>query len=109
MERNKNRDGVTDSGELHTLKVRGVTSINLGYSSATDYEENNTINQTSAFTTTDGTTNSINDVWFMTNIQDTVRDTSIMLKDSLPDYRGAGRAENLSTAMNTIKIQRKVV
>lgn len=62
------------------------------------------INQTSTFSTTTGETKAINDVWFLTNTQDTARDTTITLKDTvaaLPDYRGAGRAENLSTAMNS--------
>ncbi|MDD2780857.1 calcium-binding protein, partial [Sulfuricurvum sp.] len=99
-----NSDGVTDTGELHTLSELGVASINLNYSTNTDtIEERNAINQTSSFTTTDGTTQTINDVWFMTNAQDTARDTNITIKDTvaaLPDFRGAGRAENLSVAMN---------
>lgn len=39
------------------------------------------------------------------------RDTTVTLKDTvavLPDYRGAGRVENLSVAMNEIKIEREV-
>ncbi|MDD4950739.1 hypothetical protein [Sulfuricurvum sp.] len=105
-----NSDGITDTGELHALSELGVASINLGYTTATDYEENNVLKETSTFTTTEGTTQSINDVWFMTNNMDTARDTTVTLKDSvaaLPDFRGAGRAENLSTAMNEIKNERK--
>jgi hypothetical protein len=102
-----NSDGITDTGELHTLKELRVASINLGYSTNTDtLEERNTINQTSSFTTIAGDTNAINDVWFMTNTEDTARDTTVTLKDTvaaLPDYRGAGRAENLSVAMNEIE------
>ena len=82
-----NSDGITDTGELHTLTELGVKSINLGYTQ-----------------TTDGTTQTINDVWFATESRDTARDTTVTLKDSvaaLPDYRGAGRAGNLSTAMNS--------
>jgi hypothetical protein len=98
-----NSDGVTDTGELHTLTELGVKSINLDYIQTTDYEEQNRIFQTSTFTTTDGTTQSINDVWFATESRDTARDTTLTLKDSvaaLPDFRGAGRVANLSTAMN---------
>ncbi|MDD2780862.1 hypothetical protein [Sulfuricurvum sp.] len=47
----------------------GVKSINLDYTQTTDYEEQNRIFQTSSFTTTDGTTQSINDVWFKSKIQ----------------------------------------
>ena len=99
-----NSDGVTDTGELHTLTELGVKSINLGYTQTTDYEEQNRIFQTSSFTTTDGTTQSINDVWFATESRDTARDTTVTLKETvaaLPDFRGAGRAGNLSTAMNS--------
>ncbi|MDD3597480.1 calcium-binding protein, partial [Sulfuricurvum sp.] len=97
-----NSDGVTDTGELHSLSELGVASINLDYATTDDYEEQNRIFQTSTFTTTEGTTQSINDVWFMTESRDTVKE-SVTLSDSvaaLPDYRGAGRVESLSTAMN---------
>ncbi|MDD2780860.1 hypothetical protein [Sulfuricurvum sp.] len=68
-----NSDGVTDTGELHSLSELGVASINLGYSTNTDtIEERNQINQTSTFTTTDGTTQSINDVSFQSKIQNKV-------------------------------------
>ncbi|HQS67567.1 MAG TPA: hypothetical protein PLM93_10335 [Sulfuricurvum sp.] len=99
-----NSDGTTEEGEFHTLSDLGVASINLGYTQTTDYEENNLLKETSTFTTTTGETKAINDVWFMTNTQDTARDTTITLKDTvaaLPDFHGAGRAENLSTAMNS--------
>jgi hypothetical protein len=106
-----NSDGVTDTGELHTLTELGVKSINLDYIQTTDYEEQNRIFQTSSFTTTAGDTQSINDVWFATESRDTARDTTVALKDTvaaLPDFRGAGRAGNLSAAMNEIKIEREV-
>jgi hypothetical protein len=114
-----NSDGVTDTGELHTLNELGVASINLDYSTATDYEKNNTIHQTSSFTqvstdaqgNTTTQTNTVNDVWFMTNTEDTLSTTTLTLKDtvaSLPDFKGAGRAGNLSAAMNEIKIEREV-
>jgi hypothetical protein len=98
-----NSDGVTDTGELHTLTELGVKSINLDYTQTTDYEEQNRIFQTSTFTTTDGATQSINDVWFATESRDTARE-AVTLKETvaaLPDYRGAGRVANLSSEMNT--------
>lgn len=103
MDRNKNQDGITDTGELHTLSELGVASIDLNYITTDDYEEQNRLFQSSSFTTTEGTTQSINDVWFATESRDTAKE-SVTLSDSvsaLPDYRGAGRAENLSTAMNS--------
>jgi len=107
-----NSNGVTDAGELHTLKELGVASINLDYLNTSDYEEQNTLNQISSFTTTEGETKIINDVWFKTNDMDTIKE-SITLSDSvnvLPDYHGAGRAENLSTAINTnTKLESKLL
>lgn len=106
-----NSDGVTDSGELHTLSELGVASINLNYATTDDYEEQNRVFETSTFTTTEGITQNINDVWFATESRDTAKE-SVTLRDTvsaLPDYRGAGRAENLSTAMNiNTKLERKV-
>ena len=64
-----NSDGVSETGELHTLKELGVASINLNYSNTDNLEERNAIKQASTFTTTDGITQSINDVWFKSKIQ----------------------------------------
>lgn len=54
-----NSDGATDTGELHTLKELGVSSINLDYTQTTDYEEQNRLFQTSSFKTTVGETNTL--------------------------------------------------
>lgn len=41
-----NSDGITDTGELHSLSEMGVTSINLGSTSTNTYEAFNTITNT---------------------------------------------------------------
>lgn len=101
-----NSDGVTDTGELHTLSELGVKSINLDYTQTTDYEEQNRIFQTSSFTTTDGTTQSINDVWFATESRDTARDTNIILTDTVlvqSLYAKEVVGNNLSFKLNTTR------
>lgn len=71
-----NSDGISQAGELHTLKELGVASINLDYATNTDtLEERNAINQTSTFTATEGTTNSIN-----TESRDTAINTKLERK-----------------------------
>lgn len=45
-----NQDGITYSGELHSLSELGVTSINLNATTTTAYEEQNAITHTSSFT-----------------------------------------------------------
>ncbi|MCX6061576.1 MAG: hypothetical protein NT103_04920 [Campylobacterales bacterium] len=72
-----NSDGITNTGELHTLSELGITSINLTYQTTDTLEERNTIKQTSTFTQettdTDGNalteTKAVNDVWFKSNIK----------------------------------------
>ncbi len=107
-----NGDGISQTSELKTLSDLGVKSIGTVYANIEAYDAQNVARQRSFFTTetldTDGNTvasgGNIDDVWFMTNTQDTARDTTIILKDTvavIPDYRGAGRVENLSTAMNS--------
>ena len=109
----QNSDGVSQTNELKTLSETGITSIGVTYASIESFEAQNVTKQRSFFTTetidSDGNIvvggGNIDDVWFTTNTQDTARDTTVTLKDSvaiLPDYRGAGRAENLSTAINKI-------
>jgi hypothetical protein len=68
-----NNDGITNVGELYSLSELGVASINLSYVTIDALEERNSIFQTSTFTTTGGDTQIINDVWFDTDAQDTLR------------------------------------
>ncbi len=98
-----NSNGTTDTGELHSLSELGVASINLSYAAIDALEERNSIFQSSTFTTSEGEAGIINDVWFDTDAQDTLREYDGTLSDTvtaLPDLKASGRVQNLSAAMN---------
>lgn len=103
-----NQDGVTDSGELHSLSELGVTSINLNATTTTAYEDQNAITHTSTFTqqTTDAQgntiteTNAVNDVWFRKDTTNTL--STVTISDAiaaLPQINGSGRVLDLHGAM----------
>ena len=61
-------DGQTDAGELLTLSQAGVQAIHLAYTergtTVAPDAQGNQHRQTGTYTTTSGTTRSVNDVWF---------------------------------------------
>jgi VCBS repeat-containing protein len=60
-----NQDGVSQADELKTLDQLGIASISLGYTGVGQVDANgNNIALQSTYTTTDGKTNAIADVWF---------------------------------------------
>jgi hypothetical protein len=61
-----NGNGVTDAGELRSLKDVGVTSINLGHDNTITQQNGNLLQGVSSYTTIDGTTHEIVDAWFQT-------------------------------------------
>ncbi|VVM17220.1 Alkaline phosphatase (EC [uncultured Gammaproteobacteria bacterium] len=61
----KNSDGKLDKGELLSLGETGVRSLNTTYSNSNEVDSsNNAYKQQGSFTTTAGTDNKMNDVWF---------------------------------------------
>ena len=61
----KNSDGKLDEGELLSLAQAGVKSLNTNYNNSNEVDANNNAHkQQGSFTTTAGTTNKMNDVWF---------------------------------------------
>ncbi|VVH61336.1 Alkaline phosphatase (EC, partial [uncultured Gammaproteobacteria bacterium] len=61
----KNSDGKLDEGELLSLSEAGVRSLNTTYSNSNEVDSsNNAHKQQGSFTTTAGTDNKMNDVWF---------------------------------------------
>ncbi|MCX6075165.1 MAG: Ig-like domain-containing protein, partial [Campylobacterales bacterium] len=103
-----NQDGITDTGELHSLSELGVTSINLNATETTTYEDQNAISHTSSFTqqTTDAEGNTItetktvNDVWFRKDTTNTL--STVTISDAiaaLPQINGSGRVLDLHGAM----------
>ncbi|MBV5344205.1 MAG: type I secretion C-terminal target domain-containing protein, partial [Rhodoferax sp.] len=61
-----NTDGVTDRGELLSLQSVGVQSLNLGYSLSDNVENGNLHLLLGDYTTTDGQTREMTDVFFAT-------------------------------------------
>jgi hypothetical protein len=61
-----NGNGVTDAGELRSLKDVGVTSINVGHDNTVTQQNGNLLQGVSSFTSTDGKTHEVVDAWFQT-------------------------------------------
>ncbi len=59
-----NSNGISDEGELITLREAGITSIDLALNGDSFELEGNTVHNTSTFTRDDGTTGSVGDVAF---------------------------------------------
>jgi hypothetical protein len=59
-----NSNGVTDAGELHTLAEFGITSLNLNHTVTDTVDHGNLLALSSSYTTTDGKSHDMADVWF---------------------------------------------
>ena len=104
----KNQNGVVDDGELMTLSEAGIASINLAYENidVTD-ESGNGHSQRGTYTKTDGTTSTVEDVWFEKDAANTVVSDTIdknVLEETdeiagLPDIQGKGNQYSLHQAI----------
>ena len=61
-----NSNGLTDAGELRSLKDVGVISINLSHDSTITHQNGNLLQGVSSYTSTDGQTHEVADAWFQT-------------------------------------------
>jgi len=59
-----NGNGITDQGELKSLAAAGITSISLDAQSSTSVNNGNLIGLMGSYTTADGSTHTMGDVWF---------------------------------------------
>jgi len=59
-----NGNGITDQGELKSLTAAGITSLSLDAQSATLVNNGNLIGLMGSYTTADGNTHTMGDVWF---------------------------------------------
>ena len=59
-----NHNGVSDPGELKTLSQLGIVSLDLHGLAGTATNNGNLLGLTSSYTTSDGTTHAMADVWF---------------------------------------------
>lgn len=57
-------DGVTDAGELKSLADLGILSMDLGATRGTEIDNGNLLGLVSSYTSTDGQTRDMADVWF---------------------------------------------
>jgi hypothetical protein len=73
--RDANSDGVTDAGELLTLAQHDIASLNLSYSESDRVDNGNQLRLVSNYTTTDGTSYEMVDVWLTTNYQTNMSET----------------------------------
>ena len=104
----KNQNGVVDDGELMSLSEAGIASINLTYENidVTD-ESGNGHSQRGTYTKTDGTTSTVEDVWFEKDAANTVVSDTIdknVLEETdeiagLPDIQGKGNQYSLHQAI----------
>ncbi len=62
----KNMDGITDEGEFRTLDEAGITSINLDAETLDEIREGNWVAGQSTYTTEDGETHQLEEVYFAT-------------------------------------------
>lgn len=60
----KNTDGKTNAGELVSLQGLGITSISLDAQAASTVSNGNLIGLMGSYTTADGATHTMGDVWF---------------------------------------------
>ncbi|MCP9835831.1 calcium-binding protein, partial [Cyanobium sp. La Preciosa 7G6] len=98
-----NSNGVVDQGELQTLNEADVLRLGVGYvpSSLTDPQGNRHL-QIGAFQASDGTMQSMNDVWFRVDQARTKWLRPVLLDEglaSLPDLKGMGSVPDLHQAM----------
>jgi hypothetical protein len=59
-----NGNGITDQGELKSLAAAGISSISLDAQSSTTVNNGNLIGLMGSYTTADGHTHTMGDVWF---------------------------------------------
>ena len=104
----KNQNGVVDDGELMSLSEAGIASINLAYENIDVRDgSGNGHSQRGTYTKTDGTTSTVEDVWFGKDAANTVvRDTidKNVLEETdeiagLPDIQGKGNQYSLHQAI----------
>ncbi|MFI3135321.1 MAG: hypothetical protein QX197_00935, partial [Methylococcaceae bacterium] len=62
-----NSDGVSDTGELHSLSSLNIASLNVANTEIAQVQNGNTLGLLSSFTTTDNQIHELIDVWFATS------------------------------------------
>ena len=97
-----NTNGLTEEGELKTLKEHNIKSIDLRYKETQIDNNGNLIKQTSTVTFNDNTTTTADDVWFKVDLRYTEQ-PSINIPErikALPEVTAFGNLHNLRNAMS---------
>lgn len=101
--KDSNKNGVVDNGELLSLEQAGIENIDLNYQNSNAVDANgNTVGQIGTFDKENGTQGNISDIWFNTDLMDTVDRTNIEIPAdiaALPNVLGFGNVHDLHTAM----------
>ena len=101
--KDSNQNGKVDEGELLTLEQAGIENIDLNYQNSNAVDTNgNTVGQIGTFDKENGTQGNISDIWFNTDLMDTVDKTNIDIPAdiaALPNVTGFGNVHDLHTAM----------
>ena len=102
MWQDKNTNGLTEEGELKSLKEHNVKSIDLRYKETQIDNNGNLIKQTSTVTFNDNTTTTADDVWFKVDLKDTEQSDMDLPLDIkvLPEVYAFGNIYNLGNAMS---------
>ena len=94
-----NGNGVTDADELLTLAQAGIKSFNVTYTSSDSTDANgNQHLQQGKFTKTNGSTQSMHDVWFNVDTARTQDTDMLSVSDEiavLPDFANIGNLRSL--------------
>jgi VCBS repeat-containing protein len=93
--RDVNTDGITDAGELLTLAQHDIASLNLSYTESDRVDNGNQLRLVSNYTTTDGTSYEMVDVWLTTNYQTNMSETPAVpaVLEKLTDTAGQDHFE----------------
>ena len=98
-----NGNGRTDEGDLLTLEEAGVHSIHLGYAHSSHVDEHgNAHKQIGSFTTNNGETREVADVWFKTDPAYSIPTEWLAVPEhiaALPNARGYGNVHDLQQVM----------
>lgn len=101
--KDSNQNGKVDEGELLTREQAGIENIDLNYQNSNAVDANgNTVGQIGTFDKENGTQGNISDIWFNTDLMDTVDRTNIEIPAdiaALPNVLGFGNVHDLHTAM----------
>jgi hypothetical protein len=83
-----NHDGKTEAGELKSLADLGITSLDLHGLAGTATDHGNLLGLTSSYTTADGATHAMADVWFAKDTASTAAAAAPALSDLLSQPGG---------------------